>query len=203
MSLLSIAANVSANVGVKAPLSVLANVNDQNAVKIAVFSTEAGDELARRADWSGLRKTVTLIGTGTSAALALPSDFLRLIPGLSVMTSTGVPIRTGLSSDEWNSITPIEGTPRFANLTAGSISFYPFLAYAATATVTYQSNAWGPAGAKWGSDGDVPLVPERLVTQGTIWRWRRQLGQDFQDYLAEYEAAIADYAKFDDGIRSP
>lgn len=203
MSLLSIASNVAANVGVPAPASVLTNTNDKNAVKMAVFSTETGDELARRVDWSGLRKTVTLIGTGTSAAIALPNDFLRLIPGLSVMTSTGVPIRTGLSTDEWNSLTPIQGTPRFAYLTAGSIGFYPYLAYADTATVTYQSNAWGPAGAKWGSDGDVPLVPERLMTQGTVWRWRRQLGQDFQDYLAEYEAAIADYAKFDDGLRSP
>jgi len=203
MSLLSIASNVATNVGVKAPSSVLANSNDQSAVKIAVFSAETGDELARRADWSALRKTVTLIGTGTSAAIALPSDFLRLIPGLSVMTSTGAPIRTGLSPDEWNGLTPIQGVPRYANLTAGSISFYPYLAYAETATVTYQSNAWGPAGAKWGADGDVPLVPERLMTQGTIWRWRRQLGQDFQDYLAEYEAQIADYAKYDDGIRSP
>lgn len=203
MSLLSIAANVSANVGVKAPLSVLANVNDQNAVKIKVFSQEAGDELARRADWSALRKTVTLVGDGTSSAIALPSNFLRLIPGLSVMTSAGAPIRTGLSSDEWNSLTPIVGTPRFARLIGRSIAFYPYLAYAATATVTYQSNAWGPTGAIWANDGDVPLVPERLITQGTIWRWRRQLGQDFQDYLAEYEAAIADYAKFDDGIRGP
>ena len=203
MSLLSIAQNVAANVGVKAPLSVLSNFNDSSAVKIALFSQEAGDELARRADWSALRKTVTLVGTGNPDALALPADFLRMINGLAVKTAAGVPIRTGLSADEWNSLTPIEGTPRFANLTAGSIRFYPYIAYADTATVTYQSNAWGPAGAEWGSDGDVPLVPERLMTQGTVWRWRRQLGQDFQDYLAEYEAAIADYAKFDDGLRSP
>jgi hypothetical protein len=203
MSLLSIAANVAANVGVKAPLSVLANVNDQNAIKIATFSQETGDELARRADWSALRKTVTLVGDGTSSAIALPSNFLRLIPGLSVMTSAGAAIRTGLSSDEWNSLTPTEGTPRFARLIGGSIALYPYLAYAATATVTYQSNAWAPSGSTWANDGDVPLVPERLVTQGTIWRWRRQLGQDFQDYLAEYEASIADYAKFDDGLRSP
>jgi hypothetical protein len=203
MSLLSIAANVAANVGVKAPASVLANVNDPNAVKIAVFSTEAGDELARRADWTALRKTVTITGTGNPGALALPADFLRLVAGMSVITSAGAPIRTGLSADEWNSLTPTAGTPRFAMLTGGSIAFYPYLAYTDTVTVTYQSNAWGPTGAKWSNDGDVPLVPERLVTQGTIWRWRRQLGQDFQDYLAEYEAAIADYAKFDEGMRSP
>jgi hypothetical protein len=202
MSLLSIAANAAANVGVKAPLSVLTNT-DPNAIKIAVFSQETGDELARRADWSALRKTVTLVGAGTSDALALPNDFLRLIPGLSVMTSAGAPVRTGLSSDEWNSLTPTAGTPRFARLIGGLIAFNPYLAYADTATVTYQSNAWAPTGATWANDGDVPLVPERLVTQGTIWRWRRQLGQDFQDYLAEYEAAIADYAKYDDGLRSP
>lgn len=203
MSLLSIAKNVAVNVGVKAPPSVLANVNDPNAVKIATFSAETCDELARRADWTALRKTVTLTGVGNANGIALPDDFLRLIAGMSVKTSSGMPIRTGLSPDEWNGLTPVEGVPRYAMLKNGTISLYPYLAYAATATVTYQSSAWGPAGAKWGADGDVPLVSERLVTQGTIWRWRRQLGQDFQDYLAEYEAAIADYAKFDDGMRSP
>lgn len=203
MSLLTIANNVAANVGIKPLLSVLTNTSDTNATKITVFSTETGDELARRADWSGLRKTVTLVGTGNNDNLSLPSDFLRLISGLSVRNSAGGTIRTGLSADEWNSLSAVSGTPRFALLKGGAISFYPYLAYADTATVTYQSNAWGPAGAKWGSDGDVPLIPERVMTQGTIWRWRRQLGQDFQDYLAEYEAMIADYAKFDDGIRSP
>lgn len=202
MSLLSIASNVAANVGVQPPLSVLTNT-DPTATKIVTFSQATGDELARRADWSGLRKTVTIVGTGSNDNLSLPTDFLRLIPGLSVLNSTGGTIRTGLSADEWNSLSAASGTPRFARLIGGAISFYPYLAYADTATVTYQSSSWGPTGAKWANDGDVPLVPEVLITQGTIWRWRRQLGQDFQDYLAEYEAMIQDYAKFDDGIRSP
>lgn len=202
MSLLSIASNVAANVGVQPLLSVLTNT-DPTATKIVTFSQAAGDELARRADWSGLRKTATIVGTGSNDNLSLPSDFLRLIPGLSVLNSTGGTIRTGLSADEWNSLSAISGTPRFARLIGGAISFYPYLAYADTATVTYQSSSWAPTGAKWTNDGDVPLVPEALITQGTIWRWRRQLGQDFQDYLAEYEAMIQDYAKSDDGIRSP
>jgi hypothetical protein len=201
MSLLSIAQTVAANVGIEAPLSVLSNT-DPSAVKMTVFSQATGDELARRVDWAPLRKTVTLIGTGANADLALPSDFLRLISGLSVRTAAGNPIRTGLSSDEWNTLSAVSGTPRYARLNGGSLSLYPYLAYADTVTVTYQSNAWAPTGNKWANDGDVPLVPEALVTQGTIWRWRRQLGQDFQDYLAEYEAMISDYARFDDGIRS-
>lgn len=203
MSLLSIAQNISVNVGVQAPSSVLTNTGDPNAVKITAFTQETGDELARRADWSSLRKTITLYGIGTPAALDLPDDFLRLIPGMSVKTSAGAPVRTGLSSDEWNSLTPSQGVPRYARLIGGAIAFYPYLASGSSATVSYQSSAWGPAGAKWGADGDVPLVPEQLMALGAVWRWRRQLGQDFQDYLSEYEAAISDYAKSDDGIRSP
>lgn len=202
MSLLSIAANVAANVGVPAPLSVLTNT-DANATKVVTFSQATGDELARRADWSGLRKTATIVGTGSNDNISLPGDFLRLIPGLSVRNSLGNSVRTGLSTDEWNSLSAVSGVPRYARLIGGAISFYPFLAYADTATVTYQSSSWAPTGSVWANDGDVPLVPETLMTQGTIWRWRRQLGQDFQDYLAEYEAMIQDYAKFDDGIRSP
>lgn len=202
MSLLSIAANVATNVGVQ-PLSSILTSSDQNATKMVSFSQATGDELARRVDWSGLRKKVTVVGTGSNDNLSLPTDFLRLIPGLSVRTSTGGTIRTGLSADEWNSLSAVSGTPRYAHLVGGAISFYPYLAWADTATVTYQSSSWAPAGATWVNDGDVPLVPEALMTQGTIWRWRRQLGQDFQDYMAEYESMIQDYGKFDDGLRSP
>jgi alanine dehydrogenase len=42
-----------------------------------------------------------------------------------------------------------------------------------------------------------------LVVKGTIWRWKRKMGQDFSDYLAEFEAALSDRANFDMRERTP
>ena len=201
MSLLSIAQAVATNVSVPVPNAVLSNP-DADYVKIVQFSNATGEELARRVDWAALRATAIITGTGTNDDFSLPNDFLHLTAGNSV-TVGGNPVRVGLSPDEWNSLTPVEGIPRYARLIGNKISFYPFLASGVVAKVLYQSKSWCPSGTAWGADTEEALIPEPLIQQGTIWRWRRQMGQDFQDYLAEYESAIASYAKFDDGMRIP
>jgi len=201
MSLLTIAQGMSTLVSIQSPTSVLSNATDDNR-KIIRFTTDAAEELERRVDWSAMRHVTTFTGTGANDDFELPEDFSRLIEGNSVKSSSG-PVRVGLSPDEWNSLTPVEGAPRYARLIGGSISFYPYLAAAATVAVTYQSKNWCPTGTRWGSDDEEAIVPEDLIRMGAVWRWRRHLGQDIQDYLAEYESALADRAKFDGGIRSP
>lgn len=201
MSLLTIAQSVATNVSIPAPNTVLSDLTDDNN-KIVQFSIAAAEEIARRVDWGALRKTVTITGTGSNDNFGLPNDFSRLIPGNAIMAN-GAPVRVGLSSDEWNSLTAVQGVPRYAYLGAG-IAFYPFPALAATVSITYQSKNWASSnGTTWATDSDAALFPEVLIEKGTIWRWRRQMGQDYQDYLAEFEAALSDYAKFDDGMRQP
>lgn len=201
MSLLSIAQDMSVLVSIQSPTAVLSNLTEDNR-KIVRFTTDAAEELARRVDWAALRGTMTVTGTGSNDSFALPDGFSRLIEGNAIKTSTG-PVRVGLSADEWNSLTPVEGVPRYAYLAGNTISFYPFLALAGEATVTYQSKNWCPSGTDWGDDAEGALVPESLIRMGALWRWRRHLGQDIQDFLAEYESALADRAKFDGGVRSP
>jgi hypothetical protein len=198
MSLLTIAKAIAINVSIQPPTTVLAN-SSPDAMKIVQFTQEAGAELARRVDWRALHKTTTLTGTGANDALPLPVDFARLSEGGSVNG-----LRVGLSEDEWNSLTPEMGTPRFGFLSGNTLSFYPYLAFGATETVQWQSANWCSSNsATWADDSNTALVPEDLVTLGAIWRWRRHHGSDFQDYMAEYEAALADRAKFDGGLRSP
>lgn len=201
MSLLSIAKSIAVNVGISAPAAVL-STNDPDAQKIVEFTQAAGEEIARRVDWGALRKTATITGDGTNNTFSIANDFARLVPGNSI-TVGGVPVRTGMTADEWNSLTPVQGTPRYAYLTGSVIAFYPYLASGSTASVLYQSKNWCGEGDAWGADSDTALIPETLIKQGALWRWRRQLGQDFQDFLAEFEASLAEQAKMDDGMRLP
>lgn len=204
MTLLTIAKSVARNVGVKVPSAVLSSSVREN-VLLAQFSSEAATEIARRVDWSALRSTATITGTGANANFALPSAFSRLTAGMAVKTvSGGVAVRGGVSADEWFSLTASEGTPRYFRLVGSAISFYPYPAIAEQLSVSYQSKNWCSNDADdWTTDSDTARVPEELVTKGAIWRWKRHIGGDYQDYLAEFEAAINDFSRFDAGARMP
>jgi len=202
MTLLTIAQDVARNTALDVPATA-GGSTAREIVNVVQFINDTGLDVARRVDWGALRQTATVTGTGALVAHALPSGFSRLINGNAV-NAGGVPVRGGLSPDEWASLTPIEGTPRFFRLVGSTISFYPFLANAATASVTVQTLNWASNGtSRMNLDAETALFPEDLLTKGAIWRQRRHVGQDFADQMAEFEAALADYAAYDARDRSP
>lgn len=202
MSLLTIVQDVARNTALDVPPTATGSTA-REIINVVQFVNDTGLELARRVNWGALRATTTITGTGVNANFALPAYYLKLIEGGAVL-SGGVGLRGGLSPDEWAALTPVEGTPRFYRLRGSTISFYPFLANAATATVNYQSTAWASNGTdRLQLDAETSLIPEDLLVKGAIWRQRRHVGQDFADQIAEYEAALADYATYDARDRSP
>ena len=202
MTLLTIAQDVARNTALDVPATASGSTA-REIVNVVQFINDTGLELARRVNWGALRATTTITGTGVNANFALPAYYLKLIEGGAVFAGSAA-VRGGLSPDEWAALTPIEGTPRFYRLRGSSISFYPFLANAATASVNYQSTAWASNGTdRLQLDAETSLIPEDLLVKGSIWRQRRHVGQDFADQIAEYEAALADYAAYDARDRSP
>lgn len=201
MSLLSIAQAVAKNTGIEVPDTVQGDGPD--AVKLRQFINETGDELARRVDWSSLRKTATLAGTGFNAPYNLPDDYSRLISGLAVRVN-GSAVRGGLTADEWNALDPVEGTPRYFQTIANQIALYPYPPEGMAVTLTYQGTNWvRPDKREMVADADETFLPERLLEMGAVWRSKRHIGADYGDYLAEFEAAITDLAGFDDRVRIP
>jgi hypothetical protein len=202
MTLLTIAQDVARNTALDVPPSASGSTS-REIVNIVQFINDTGLDVARRVDWGALRQTSTKTGTGALVAHNMPSGYSRLINGNAVSAS-GVPVRGGLSPDEWASLTPVEGTPRFFRIRGNTISFYPFLANGATAVVTFQSLHWASNGTdRLNLDAETALFPEDLLVKGAIWRQRRHVGQDFADQMAEFEAALADYAAYDARDRSP
>lgn len=200
MSLLTIAQAVAKNIGIEVPDTLAGD--DSDAMKVVQFINETGDELERRVDWSELRKTAAILGTGFSAPLDLPADYSRLIQGLAV-TAEGKPVRGGLTGDEWNALSPIEGAPRYRQTIGNQIAFYPFPSEGMNVYITYQSKNWAGQKASLDVDGDTPLLPERLFEMGAVWRYKRHIGADYSDYLSEFEAALTELAGFDDMVRIP
>lgn len=196
MTLLTIAQGLARNVGMQVPTSVVGSTMRewQEALQ---FANEVGEELSRRVDWGALQATATLTGDGTNKVHALPAGFARLSKGIAIRSGTSI-VRP-LTRAEWNALTPVEGTPRYFLLEGTEVTLWPFLADAATATASYQSDLWTSAGSSaFTVDSQTSLIDEDLFMKGLIVRWRRQKGMPYQDEEAEYEASLADYASFDD-----
>lgn len=199
MTLLTIAQGLAKNVGMQVPTSVVGN-SAREWVEALQFVNETGEELARRVDWGQLQASTTLTGDGTNKVHALPSGFGRLNQGVAVRSGTNI-VRP-LTRAEWNTLTPVEGTPRYFLLEGAEMTLFPFLANAATVTVQYQSKNWTSAGSSaFTVDTQTSLIDEDLMLKGLIVRWRRQKGMDMADYEAEYEAALQDFARFNDRAR--
>lgn len=199
MTLLTISQGLARNAGMQVPTSVVGSTMRewQEALQ---FANETGEELARRVDWGVLQASATLTGDGTNKVHDLPAGFSRLNRGIAVRAGTGI-VRP-LTRAEWNVLTPVEGTPRYFLLEGDTITLFPFLANAATVTVQYQTGYWTSAGAaSFTADSQTSLIDEDLFLKGLIARWRRQKGMPYQDEEAEYEAALQDFANFDDRSR--
>lgn len=210
MTLLQVAQSVARDVGLAQPTAVVGATDDtdRGMVEMKQNLDFVGEELARRVDWSALRSEVTLTGDGTALAHPLPASYLRMMAGNAVKLAVSfAPVRGGLSAEEFKSLPPVVGTPRFYLIGgprgAKTINFWPYLANAFAATALVQSENWVASATAYAADGDIASVPSPLMVKGGIARWRRQKGMDYADYVAEYEAALANFAEFDDGARSP
>lgn len=202
MTLKDIAQAVAKNVSIEPPTTVVSN-NEPDAVKLLQFANEAGQELARRVDWGGLRKSKTIIGTGFAALFDLPADYARMVEGWGI-TCDGNPVRGGLTADEWNALAPAAGTPRYYQTVGAAIGFYPYPPEGLQLVLSYIGTGWTSTGnAAFAADTDSTVFPERLVELGTTWRFRRHIGADFSDFLAEFEAALQDFARNDGMVRQP
>ena len=198
MTLLSVCQSLAKNVGMAVPTAVASNTA-REWVEAVDFANKTGEELARRVDWGQLTETATLTGDGTNKVYDLGASFSRLTQGVAINGAGGA-IRP-LTRAEWNTLTPVQGVPRYFLLEGNEVTLWPYLANAVTATATYQTKAWTSAGTTFMADTDTSLIDEEILTKGLIVRWRRQKGMDYADFEAEYEAALQDFANYDDRSR--
>ncbi len=174
--------------------------DDPNAQTMVALAQEAGDEIARRADWQRMLATHTAAGSPEN----LPSDYQRMTPGGAVRASTGDFFRPVTNSSQWAVIVGIPSTQAYYFVKGQQILFSP-AASAVGAIIDYVSKNWiqhDPSGpqATFTADDDTSLFPERLLVKGIIWRWKRQKGLPYEDNLAEFEADLVQEINADRGV---
>lgn len=155
----------------------------------------AGRDINARAEWSRGLKTLTLTAV---ADAALPVDFHRMTEGGAVVTGDEdhTPVLPVVSPQMWQLMQKAPPEQLFYHLDAGRIYFTDTVV---TVTVRYLSTYWLGTLASIASNDNVPIFPERLLTRGTIWRWKRQKGLPYDDVMAEFEADLEHEIRADRG----
>lgn len=172
--------------------------DDPNALTMLDHAQQAGDEIARRADWQALLRTEALVVSGDP----LPEDFQRLAPGGGIRAADGTFIRPVTNSGQWAIISQVGSVQPYYFISNGTVRVAPVTA-GDGALIDYLSRAWIKNGAEFKSeysvDDDTAVFPERLLVKNVIWRWRRQKGLAFDDQLAEFEADLVQEINSDRG----
>jgi hypothetical protein len=163
---------------------------------------EAGKEIATRNDWPELRKSYNLTGYG-GPVFSLPSDYSRMVKGWA-LTVAGNSVRGSLSDEEFNRLVPIAGDARFYRASSTTIELWPYPNVGVTIPMLYQTVNWLDGDrSEIIADDARPLFSDELLRKGALWRWRRAKGQDFTDWLAEFEADFKTYSSFARSERLP
>jgi hypothetical protein len=200
MSLITAVNNVCDVVNIDGFDSVFANT-DAGAQTMVELAQEAGDEIARRADWKALLAQSVL---ATSPA-TLPADFQRFAPGGALFTAGFLPVRPVTNSGQWVIVSTLPSIQPYYFLSGNKVQTSPPSA-AIGATLYYLSKNWiastGGMTAAYQADDDTAVFPERLLTKNIIWRWLRKGGLSYSDELAEFEADLVQEINADRGAIS-
>ena len=157
--------------------------------QIKAFMNEAGTDIARRAQWSGLFKTHTI--EGEVSAVDLPEDFYQMAQNGAVrLNKEGFyPVLPVLAPEQWAFLSMRPSAQAHYHLSQGQVQFSPALDEDG-AVMLYLSSWWVEGKGAISQNSDEILIPERLVEKGTVWRWKRQKGMTYDDLLAEFEADL-------------
>jgi len=186
------------------PLTALDD--DPTAMRLLGFAHEAGDDIAKRGDWRRMLETTS----AAAGPIALPADFERLVPGgaVNIILPSPSPVRGPLSSDQMAAIS----SGRFGATAAcyytmrGSTIVLSRALSGETVSVDWVRRQWitDDTGTVYrlraAADADVLLFPDRLLTKGVIWRFKRETGLQYQDEMAEWEADLAMHLRQDRGV---
>jgi hypothetical protein len=181
------------------PFTSVYGADDANAKTMMEIAKQAGDEIARRVDWQRMLKQVT----PSVAVYVLPDDYNRMTPGGALRSPTGEFARPVLSSGQWAVISAVPSAQPYFFIKANVIGISP-VSFAATAIMDYVSKNWIKTNAgiekdTFSADDDTVLFPERLLIKNILWRWRRQKGFEFEDFLSEFEADLIAEIRADRG----
>lgn len=179
------------------------------------FLSETVDDILDRVDLpSPIGAQTVITGTG-GETYSLPVNFKRLARDpMAVYETTTVrrAMRPVTNDGEWTYLKEVgsTGAERFYRLAgydgAFTLSIYREPSSSISVTVSYVTKNWkasstGAVGSTFTDEGDVVLLPRRILEAGTVARWRERRGLNPADKFREYENLLSRLITDTRGIR--
>jgi len=202
MSLITVVRDVSAVVGVAAPVSVFAALGSNRTMfEMLACANEMAQRIAYDTrDWTMLRATATLIGDGVTTAFNLPANYKRMLLTTNVWrsTSTQQPMVFISDTDEWTQRRTAVENDAWGEWTmyGGQIHIWPAMDVGVTASFTYLDKnpvvlTSGGFGDRFQADTDSYRLDERLLKLGMTFDWKMKKGSPYAEDMGTYSDAIA------------
>jgi hypothetical protein len=202
--------DAAAECSLAVPSTFATNTTDSYA-QLKRYMIATAKELLHRVDWANCTLDGTVTGDGT-ATYDLADDFGRLTRSdrddEPAVWSDGMrrAFKPVTSNGEWTVLQSYGPTPSYGYRVVGSqIEFTQNIAVGDTVTYSYVSTGWisnaSSRVATWASDADLTYLPGKLIELGTVWRWMRKRGLEFQSYQGEFEIELNRRSNDDRSIR--
>lgn len=212
MSLLTIIKNVAIRVNYSASITTAFSSTDPAVQAMVACAQDAGDDAVERVDWAALKEVTPLqfVGDGVTAAFPVPNGWQRLSPSVTFISSLFPTLRMPGPVNEDDLIAmkalPVVAQPSVWRQVAVqpatgpalmAIEFFPILQPGEIATYYAAQNTWIGSSLGnpyvppvWAADTDIVFIPERVVTFGAIWRWKKLNGLDYAEDMTTSEGIL-------------
>jgi hypothetical protein len=205
MALLDLIGDVSEQIGLLRPASVISSLDQQVKQLLALANQEGrdlatGDSVVRAFYWSALVKEATFLTVAAETQGAIQT----LLPGfrrLSKETFWNRSLRQKvppITAQAWQEIKAgnINTAYPYFRFVGKNLLFTPTPTAGQTIAVEYHSKNWceksdgSVTRAAWADDTDLALLPQELMQQGIVWRWKAAKNFDYAEDYRTYQTNV-------------
>lgn len=208
MTCLQMMQTVCKRIGILPPNAAVTS-NDQQIMQLLALMEEEGQEGQWRAQWTGIQTEAIF----TTVAAEVQGSLSTIAPGYSYIVDNTIwnrtlrrPVYGPKSEQDWqqSKAMQINGPFNAFRIMNGQIRFYPNPVAGQTCAFEYMSKNWistsiGGTSETWTNDADTPLIDDKVIILGTIWRWKAAKGLDYAEDFRKYELRITDAQARDGG----
>jgi hypothetical protein len=202
MSLLTSIQDACDRLGIVRPTSVISST-DLQVRQLLGLAQQEGKELARRHTWSSLTIEATFTATATEEqASAIPTDLDRFIDDTFYNRSENRKVIGPLNPLEWQDYKS-RGVQVLVydayRIRGSSLLMAPTPTAGHTYAFEYISKYWctdvdgtAPTQLRWEVDDDIGILPEEVMVDGLVWRYKKAKGLDYAEEFRTYEMRVAE-----------
>lgn len=196
MTLLTIIQNVSDEVGIERPTSVI-GTSDQTVRQLLALSNRAGKMLAREKPWTALTTEYTFSTVANTDAYDLPTDYMYHLDDTLYDRTTMWPM--GLVTPQmWQANEAMNTLLIYGNFRIRGNEFCIAPTPTSVRTIAYEyiSANWcesslGVKQSSWAADTDIGVLPEYLMELGLIMLWKKTKGLNYADDYRQYTMEVS------------